>query len=72
MKNGLFLRADPGTHFADNRGGVNGSTQHSARTRTALKTIAKSAHQVRITQNAVLVWVQRVELNKSVSLGKSL
>ena len=47
----------PGLHFSDYRGGLNGSTQHSARTRIALKTRAKSAHQVRITQNAILAWV---------------
>ena len=45
------------SHFSDFPGGVNGSTQHSARTRIALKTRAKSAHQVRITQNAILAWV---------------
>ena len=38
-------------------GGVNGSTQHSARTRIASKTRAKSAHQVRIIQNVILAWV---------------
>ena len=37
----------PGLHFSDYRGGLNGSTQHSSRTRLALKTKAKSLARVR-------------------------
>src|ERR1700722_327928 len=60
----------PWTLEPDKPGGLNGSTQHSSRTRLALKTKAKSL--VRVRSAGTLPWLgfYRVRPNGSLLLGK--
>ena len=54
----------------DKRGGLNGSTQHSARTHLALKTRAKIVREVRSVGTLPWLGFDRVQPNRSVLQGK--
>src|SRR5580692_4362151 len=56
-------------HLPDKSGGFNGSRQHSARTRLALKTKAKSLARVRSTETPTWLSFDRVQPNRSVLPG---
>src|SRR5882724_9284699 len=54
----------------DKRGGLNGSTQHSSRTRLALKTKAKSLPRVRSAGTPPWLGFDRGQPNRSLLPGK--
>src|SRR6266403_4656911 len=54
----------------DKRGGLNGSTQHSSRTRLALKTKAKSLARVRSAGTLTWLGFDRGQPNRSLLPGK--
>src|SRR6478672_7662929 len=56
----------------DKSGGLNGSTQHSARTHLALKTRAKNARWVRSAETLTWLGFDRGQSNRSVLPGKAL
>src|SRR5260221_1252498 len=63
METGLLIPSDKS-------GGLNGSTQHSARTHLALKTRAKIAREVRSVGTLPWLGFDRVQPNRSVLQGK--
>jgi hypothetical protein len=65
LHHGLGLSEAP-----DKRGGLNGSTQHSGRTRLALKTKARSLARVRSAGTLPWPGFDRVQPNRSLLPGK--
>jgi hypothetical protein len=65
-------RASKNRCIADDKpGGLNGSTQHSGRTRLALKTKAKSLARVRSAGTLPWLGFDRVQPNRSLLPGKN-
>ena len=61
--------AGTSTNFTGFPGGFNGSTQHSARTRLALKTKAKSLARIRSAGTLRWLGFDRLQANRSVLPG---
>src|SRR6266852_4261870 len=71
-KQNIYTQGEPAEtrHLSGKRGGLNGSTQHSARTHLALKTRAEIAREVRSVGTLPWLGFDRVQPNRSVLQGK--
>src|SRR6266403_2201819 len=67
---GIRLHLSSGDLTPDKSGGLNGSTQHSSRTRLALKTKAKSHARVRSAGTLPWLGFDRGQPNRSLLPGK--
>src|SRR5712664_3345425 len=67
---GPRVRTDKQRIVPERPGGLNGSTQHSARTHLALKTRAKIAREVRSVGTLPWLGFDRVQPNRSVLQGE--